>query len=175
MTVPVIAVVGYSDTGKTTVASSLIQALTARGYRIAAVKHGAHGHDVERPASDSARLFEAGASKVVISSPGQLTSIEKTQADTALEDVVASLGTSYDLVVAEGFKGSSVPKVLVTREGYSTPSPENVLAVIGDHKADGDMPFYAFQEMESLASLIQDQMLGGLEGPQGLKTKGVSQ
>ncbi|MFH1560185.1 MAG: molybdopterin-guanine dinucleotide biosynthesis protein B [Chloroflexota bacterium] len=169
MTLPAIAVVGYSDTGKTTVASSLVQTLVARGYRIAAVKHCPHGHKVDRPSTDSARLFAAGADKVVATSPGLLTSMEVTQVDTSLEAIVASLESSdysYDLVVAEGFKGSSAPKILVMGEEHLSPSPQNVIAIIGDHKTAGKVPSYTFQELDALANQVQDQMLkGATEAP----------
>lgn len=166
MTLPTIAIVGYSDAGKTTVASSLIQTLVARGYRIVAVKHCAHGHEVDRPSTDSARLFAAGAGRVVMSSPGLLTSIEATQMDTPLEAIAASLDSSdssYDLVVAEGFKGSSVPKVLVMGEERLSPSPQNVIAVVGDHRTAGEVPSYTFQEVDALADQLQSQMLEGPE------------
>ena len=67
MTLPVIAVVGLSNSGKTRVAAALIQILASKGLRIAAVKHASHGHQVDRPATDSTRLFAAGAAKIVIS------------------------------------------------------------------------------------------------------------
>ena len=79
MTVPIIAIVGLSNSGKTLVAKALIQKLVDRGYRIAAVKHSPHGHQVDRPGTDSAHLFEAGAARVIISSPDQRTSIERTE------------------------------------------------------------------------------------------------
>ena len=61
MTPPVVAIIGPPDSGKTMVAVALIELLAARGYRIAAVKHSAHGHRVDRPATDRARLYAAGA------------------------------------------------------------------------------------------------------------------
>ena len=160
MSLPVIAIVGTSNSGKTTVASALIQTLVARGYRIAAIKHGHHGHQLDRPGTDSARLLAAGARSVTLSSPGQLSSIELTQADAALDEIVASLDSSYDLVVAEGFKGSPVPKVLVAGEEALSPPPENVIAVVGNGPAVDGAPSYGIQELDGLASHIQDQVMG---------------
>ena len=64
MTTPVIAVVGYADSGKTTVAAALIQILSGEGYEVAAVKHCPHGHDVDREGSDTQRMGQAGAAAV---------------------------------------------------------------------------------------------------------------
>lgn len=154
--IPVIAIVGYSDSGKTRVATFLIQALTARGCRIAAIKHCHHGHQVvDRPSSDSTRLSRAGAIKTILSSPGQITSIEYTSGDTTLEEIVASLDNNYDLVVAEGFKKSTVPKVLVLGEKPIS-MPQNVIALVSDQKRmnDESMPCYNFTELDKLAGQI---------------------
>lgn len=161
MTPPVIAVVGYSNSGKTRVAAALIRTLTAQGYRIAAVKHCHQGHQVDPAGKDSARLFAAGAACVVASSPGQLTSILRVEADTPLEKIVASLDWRYDLVVAEGFKGSGVPKVLVLGKEPIAPLPQNVVAVVGDRKGVEDAPFYSFQELDRLAEKIKELLLDG--------------
>ncbi len=70
MAPPIVAVVGLSDSGKTNVAASLVAALAGQGYRVAAVKHCPHGHESDRPSSDTDRLYEAGAVTVAASSPG---------------------------------------------------------------------------------------------------------
>ncbi|MEE9162519.1 MAG: molybdopterin-guanine dinucleotide biosynthesis protein B [Candidatus Neomarinimicrobiota bacterium] len=160
VTPPVIAIVGPSGSGKTRVATTLIRMLVDRGYRIAAVKHAAHGHQVDRAGTDSVRLFQAGAGRVVVSSPGQVTAIEQTRGETRLEDIVASLDSSYELVVAEGFKNSAVAKVLVLAPEMPSPSPENVIAVVGDCGGAENVPCYTFQELDGLASQIQEQIMG---------------
>jgi molybdopterin-guanine dinucleotide biosynthesis protein B len=157
----VIAIVGLSDSGKTRVATALIRVLVDRGYRIAAVKHAAHGHQADREGADSDRLFQAGAGKVIVSSPGQMTAIEQTRGDTRLEDIVASLDPSYELVVAEGFKNSAVAKVLVLGPEMPSPSPDDVIAMVGDCGDVADVPRYTLQELDGLASQIQERIMGG--------------
>lgn len=68
MTPPVIAIVAPSGSGKTGVAAALIRMLVDRGYRIAAVKHAVHCHQVDLAGTDSDRLFQAGADRVIVSS-----------------------------------------------------------------------------------------------------------
>lgn len=165
MTPPVIAIVGPSGSGKTRVATDLIQRLVALGYRVAAVKHCPHGHQVDRPGTDSARLFGAGATKVVISSPGHLTAIERTEGDILLDTIVASLDPSYDdpsydLVVVEGFKGSTVPKVLVLGGETALPLLQNVIAVVGGRGGIAyQVPCYSFQELGGLAGHIRCRVM----------------
>ncbi len=158
---PVVAVVGYSNSGKTTVATTLIHALTKLGLRIAAVKHCHDGHQLEIARKDSAALFAAGASRTIVVSPGQVTSVQRTIGDTTLEEIVGSLESGYDLVIAEGFKASSVPKVLVCGEEAVQPPPSNVIAVVGDQPEEGDTPCYSFTELDGLVQQILDQLLCG--------------
>ena len=158
---PVVAVVGNSNSGKTTVAESLIAALAARGYRVAAIKHCPHGHDINRAQSDTHRMFEAGANTVIASSPDQRTRVDRTDGDTPLESIISTLGSGVDLVVAEGFKQSAVPKVLVVRGG-SPPTVENVIATVGDSqdgRPNGEVPAYGFEEADKLASQLIAQVL----------------
>ena len=46
--IPIISIVGKSDSGKTTLIEKLVPELTRRGYRIATVKHDIHGFEVDR-------------------------------------------------------------------------------------------------------------------------------
>ncbi|MBI4203264.1 MAG: molybdopterin-guanine dinucleotide biosynthesis protein B [Chloroflexi bacterium] len=154
MTVPVIAIVGYSNTGKTTTASALVAVLTRRGYRIAAVKHAHGGHRLEPALKDSEKLFAAGAAKVITSSSGQVSATERVEGDLSLEGVLALAGDGYDLVVAEGYKGSSAPKVLVIRPGIPLPQVDSVIAWVTDGPAMGDVPAFSPNQMEELADFL---------------------
>lgn len=159
MNPPIVAVVGYSNSGKTTVAAAIIRCLSEQGHRIAAVKHAPHGHRVDKKGSDSDRLYEAGAVAVVVASPGQVTSVVQTGGDMPLEQIVASLGPGYDLVVAEGFKESSVPKVLVTSGSESTPRVQDIIAVVGEGGGSLDVPRYTLQETDGLAQQVRAQVM----------------
>lgn len=153
---PVVAVVGYSDAGKTRVVAALVEALTHQGFRVAAVKHCPHGHEADRLGSDTDRLSKAGAVTVVASSPGRLTKIEQVNGDSPLETIVSAIGCGADIVIAEGFKSSAVPKVLV---GSSPPPVENVIAHVSGKPKSWDLPTYTFDELDGLAGQIRRQFL----------------
>ncbi len=159
MELPVLAIVGLSGSGKTRVARALLQALTVRGYRIAAVKHCPHGYQLDRPSSDSARLLAAGAARVFLTSPGQRATIDAVDPDPSLEAIAASLGNIYDLLLAEGFKQSAVPKVLVLGKEALSPQPGQVIATVGEPGMATDAPHYGFEEMDRLADQVQQQLL----------------
>jgi hypothetical protein len=50
-------------------AARLVTELTGRGYAITAIKHAHESFDIDHPGRDSYRLREAGARRVVLSSP----------------------------------------------------------------------------------------------------------
>lgn len=158
MSFPVIAIVGSSDSGKTRVAVRLVEILTRRGRRIAAIKHCPHGHDSQPAASDTGRLLAAGAAHVRAVSPRITTAVERTSAEQSLEAIAADLAFEYDLVIAEGFKGSAVPKVLVTSDRPLSQTPSHVIATVGEAAARG-VPAFSFEQIDDLASLVESEFV----------------
>lgn len=113
---PVIGFAGYSGSGKTTLAVQVVAIIRSTGYKVAVVKHDAHGHYREASGSDSGRYVDAGADAVVIVSKGRTIHIARTDGDgeSSLDDVIAGL-SGYDLIVVEGFKAEPHPKIVVYR------------------------------------------------------------
>jgi len=145
---PVVAVVGASGSGKTTLITRLIQILTARGYRVGALKHTHHNFEIDRPGKDSFAMKAAGAVKVGLVSPHKLALLSDLASEPSLEEVVALYFRDVDLVLAEGFKGAHVPKILVRRgDGLEA---SNVIAT-----ATGSQP----DEAERLADLLEVRFL----------------
>jgi molybdopterin-guanine dinucleotide biosynthesis protein MobB len=117
---PVLAVCGWSGSGKTTLLRAVISDLVARGLSVAAVKHAAHGFDVDPEGKDSDRLFRAGAD-VFLRGPQE--SLIRTRTDD-LPAVLGSLLGAYDLVLVEGHKRTPLPKVWLASESEGEPPPE---------------------------------------------------
>src|SRR3989304_2506842 len=99
--VPVICVVGKSDTGKTTFLEKLIPELNARGYRVAVVKHDTHGFDLDKPGKDTWRLTQAGSYATVISSADKLAIIKRVDEEATLDEIAAMIGDDVDVVLTE--------------------------------------------------------------------------
>ena len=156
MPTPVIAMSGFSNSGKTGVATSVIRILTDRGYRVGAVKHCHNGIDFDPPDSDTARLGEAGAAGVMASSPGRVYVMERTPDDPTLESLLGRFEDGdVDVIIAEGYKSSGVPKVLVIGADMKYPDVENAFAV-GCVKESGGpaLPKFCFDESEKLVDMI---------------------
>ena len=63
----IISLIGWSNTGKTTLTVKLIEEMTRRGYRIAALKNSHHHLKMDKPGSDTDLFAQAGASGVGLS------------------------------------------------------------------------------------------------------------
>lgn len=164
----VFTVVGASGTGKTRVAVALVRSLVRRGYRVAAIKHAPHGHEMDRVGSDTDRLFDAGASAVMAASPGGASArYQQPAPDRPLEDIVAWWGPDCDVVIAEGFKQSRVPKVLVEGGDTGPTRISNIVARVDGHGASADeVPVFTFEQMDELADLLERMMSTSLpDGP----------
>jgi molybdopterin-guanine dinucleotide biosynthesis protein B len=61
--VPIVSIVGKTNSGKTTLIEGLVLELKKRGYRVGVIKHDVHGvklSDVDTEGKDTWRLKKAG-------------------------------------------------------------------------------------------------------------------
>ena len=116
---PVLAFVAYSGTGKTTLIEKLIQQFTQRGLRVSVIKHTHHHFDIDRPGKDSYRHREAGAGEVLLVSDQRWVLMHELK-ETAVPTVEEQLSklSPCDLVIVEGFKKASIPKIELWREDH---------------------------------------------------------
>ena len=59
-----VAVVGKSDSGKTTLIEKLVPELIRLGLRVGTIKHDAHSFEIDHPGKDSWRHGQSGASRL---------------------------------------------------------------------------------------------------------------
>ncbi|MNZ96569.1 Molybdopterin-guanine dinucleotide biosynthesis adapter protein [compost metagenome] len=108
----IIQIVGYKNSGKTTLISRLIPILNDLNYKIAVIKHDVHGFDSDVEGTDTYKLRQAGALATAITSPWRTAIMEERE--TSVQSLVDYF-REYDLVILEGFKQEEYPKlVLVT-------------------------------------------------------------
>lgn len=113
----VISFIAKSGTGKTTLLEQVISELKNRGYRLGVVKHDAHNFDIDKPGKDSYRFSAAGADTMLITSSEKLAMVKKHDQSPEIEELVETYFDDVDLVLTEGFKHSSLPKIEVHRKG----------------------------------------------------------
>jgi molybdopterin-guanine dinucleotide biosynthesis adapter protein len=128
----VIGIAGYKKSGKTTLVERLVAEFTARGLAVATVKHAHHAFDIDHKGRDSWRHRAAGSHEVAIVSDRMWAIIHPLhdEPEPALDDVLAKMAPS-DLVIVEGYKRESYPKIEV--RGPATNHPD-----LAPGRPDGD-------------------------------------
>ena len=158
MDVPIVAITGYSDSGKTTLIEKLIPRLVARGLKIGTIKHDTHGFDLDHQGKDSYRHKRAGASTTVIAAPHQIGMVKDVATEPDLEELAELYLSDVDLIVAEGYKGSRGPKIEVYRKGqrerlFGRPK-DGLIAVACDCEVETEVPRFDLNDVEAIADFI---------------------
>lgn len=117
-----IGLAGWSGAGKTTLLVKVIPVLVARGLRVSTLKHAHHSFDIDRPGKDSYEHRMAGASEVLIGSAGRWALMHelRDEPEPALPELLKRL-SPVDLVIVEGYKRDSHPKLEVHRAEVGKP------------------------------------------------------
>ena len=99
-----IAVIGWKNSGKTTLVSRLVAHLRKKKFKVGVVKHAHHSFDIDHPNTDSYKIREAGSYKTTIVSEKRLAHIEeKISPEIDIEDLI-KLNEGCDILIFEGFK-----------------------------------------------------------------------
>ena len=161
--IPIISIVGKSDSGKTTLIEKLIPELTRRGHRVATVKHDIHGFEVDREGKDSWRHKQAGAHTVVISSPHKVALIRDVEKDLTLDEIRDKLVQDVDLILSEGYKKDVQPKIEIFRKEKHKEllctKEDHLVAIASNQKFDMGVPCFGLEDMKGLADFIEKEFL----------------
>lgn len=160
---PIVCIVGASDSGKTTFLEKLIPELSGRGYRIGTVKHDTHGFEMDREGKDTWKHRKAGAGTIAISSPDRVATIRATEGEMDLTEVAARYFWNEDILITEGFKRSHYPKIEVFRTSVE-PTPicgpkDNLMAVVTDDAIQASVPSFHFEDVAGVADFIEERFL----------------
>ena len=157
--IPIVSIVGKSDSGKTTLIEKLLPELVRRGYRIATVKHDVHGFEVDREGKDSWRHKKAGAHTVIISSPQKVALIRDVKRDMTLEELRAKFIQDVDLILSEGYKKDIQPKIEVFRKEKHKEllckKEDNLVAIVSDRAFRVGVPCFGLDDMKGLGDFIE--------------------
>ena len=99
-----IAVIGWKNSGKTTLVSRLVAHLRKKKFKVGVVKHAHHTFEIDHPNTDSYKIREAGSYKTTIVSEKRLAHIEeKISPEIDIEELI-KLNNGCDILIFEGFK-----------------------------------------------------------------------
>ena len=118
----VFGVIGWKNAGKTTLMERLVAEIAGRGFGVSTVKHAHHSFDVDHAGKDSWRHREAGAREVLVAAGHRwaLMSELRDAPEPPLAVLLEKL-SPVDLVLIEGYKRDSHPKIEAWRAATGAP------------------------------------------------------
>ena len=171
MTPPLFGVVGWKNSGKTTLMSRLIAELARRGYAVSVIKHAHANFEIDHQGRDSFKMREAGACQVALSSPKRFAVMrELGDAPEMSFAEVLSFAGPCDLVLVEGFKREAFPKIEIRRDGAASREPlhgdfPQVVAIASDRPDEekDKLPTFQLDDIGGIADFIVAHL--GLKRP----------
>ena len=158
----ILAVSGVKNSGKTTVLEGLVARLSARQLKVAVIKHDGHRFAPDRPGTDTFRHLAAGACGAAVFDGEKFQLVRRT---AVTERELIPLFPDADLILLDGFKGSSWPKVEVVRAGISEGpvcDPATLLALVTDLPLSlPGVPVLGLEDGDGLAQLVAAYVKGG--------------
>jgi molybdopterin-guanine dinucleotide biosynthesis protein B len=168
---PLFGVVGWKNSGKTTLMVGLVSELTRRHYAVSVIKHAHASFEIDHPGRDSFKLREAGAHQVALSSPRRFALMRELRdaPEMPFEEVLDYAGPA-DLVLIEGYKRAAFPKIEIRRDGAASRESlhgtvPQIVAIASDHpEIENDpLPSFHLEDIAGMADFIVDYL--GLRQP----------
>lgn len=166
--VPVFTVTGWSNSGKTTFMTKVVEILTNAGVSIGVIKH--HGHrsvEVDKEGKDTWKYEHMGANPVILATDLQYAVFVSTPERRATRDeLVARIQDDVQLIIVEGFRADADGAIEVSRKATGKGpklSPEERIALVSDDeelieqvRAEGK-PVFGLEDYEQMAQYLCDK------------------
>jgi molybdopterin-guanine dinucleotide biosynthesis protein B len=169
----VIAVVGSKKSGKTTTIEKMIEELTKRGYKVAAIKHVSEPNfTIDTARKDTWKFAQSGAKTTISVAANEVATIEKVQLKSLSLETLLKKCRGNDVVFVEGLKKlvvtkKNVSKIVVVKSMkeamHALESFKPILAFSGPYSTEAlgfEIPYAdALKNPEKLADIIEDELL----------------
>jgi len=169
----IIAVVGSRQSGKTTAIETIIQGLTKRGRRVAAIKHiPEEDFTMDKEQKDTWRYAKSGAQIVASVAPHEIAIIRKIDTTKfSLDQIARICENNFDLLILEGFrklveKEPTVQKIIAAKTIEEVLDASKrykpILAFVGPLPSQTtklQIPYVnLFREPEKLVNLVNEKL-----------------
>jgi len=160
-----ISICGYSNSGKTTLITRLIENLSSK-FDIGYIKHDVHKFEIDKEGKDTHRAWSSGASHISISNSHHTAYIHK---ESPTQRETQSAFNDCDFIFLEGLKKARVNKLVLIDEkkeileSVSRGEIDNVIGFAGPEKAvkslPVDAPYFNRNDIPGIANFIRQHFL----------------
>lgn len=160
----VVALVGPSNSGKTGLICRLVGWFQSQGLEVAVLKHS-HKLNLGDQVKDTGRYRRAGARNLALAGPGLLQITRCLPEDPSVEQVLAAWAPDADLILVEGYKSSSLPKIALVGSQLEKVLPDysQVIALVSAEPCESLLPVFAPHQVAELGRFIHNFLFSRLE------------
>ena len=138
----IIGFYGFSNTGKTTLLTKIIEKLSVKKYKVASIKQTIHSYSIDSPGKDTWKHAEAGSGLVGFQTSIETSFIVKKQLSIEKIIQIVNCIDCFDIILVEGARDKNIKKI---RLDETTPLRENTIVTF-----DGDV--------NKILSIIEKQL-----------------
>ncbi|MDY6842765.1 MAG: molybdopterin-guanine dinucleotide biosynthesis protein B [Thermodesulfobacteriota bacterium] len=161
--IPIVSIVGRSNTGKTTLIEKVVAELKRRGYRVAVVKHNMNDFEIDSEGKDTYRHKKAGADIVIIASSKKVAMIKDVEREYAIAEIRKQFICDVDLIITEGYKHDTQPKieVLISSRGDEPLChvQDNLIATVSDTQFNSKVLNFNRDEIVEITDFLEKRLL----------------
>ncbi|MDH4222037.1 MAG: molybdopterin-guanine dinucleotide biosynthesis protein B [candidate division Zixibacteria bacterium] len=158
----ILLVVGRKKRGKTTLVEKLVPEFKKRGYKVGTIKYTTMSHQFDTPGKDSFRHTQAGAGTTLVLSPDNIALFSSDLRRKEPQELFKLFFQDYDLILGEGFKNSSFPKIEILDSSKDTEplcsAKDNLIALVCSKKSGYSVPVFSLEQIEQLADFLDKRL-----------------
>lgn len=157
-----IGVIGWKNSGKTTLVSKLVKYFSSLNLKVGVIKHAHHSFDIDHPNTDSYKIRKSGAFKTTIVSNKRLAVIEERVDDNEIDlKSIIDMNKDCQILILEGFKkNNDIPKIEVflkkNKKEYLYKNVEKVKLLVTDDDKSHPLKVLSHDQIPLIAKFIQD-------------------
>lgn len=149
-TVKILQVVGYKNSGKTTLISRWVRLLRGNGLSVAVLKHHGHGGKPLLPneATDTMKFYNSGANVSVVAGGGAVQAVWNNE-PSFQQLVKLATFDEPDVLLIEGYKQEDEQKVVLLRnkqDWIELQKLTNMKLVVGNAEIPDDLEYISSRE-----------------------------
>ena len=157
-----IGVIGWKNSGKTTLVSKLVKYFSSLNLKVGVIKHAHHSFDIDHPNTDSYKIRKSGAFKTTIVSNKRLAVIEERAEDNEIDlKSIIDMNKDCQILILEGFKkNNDIPKIEVflkkNKKEYLYKNVEKVKLLVTDDDKSHPLKVLSHDQIPLIAKFIQN-------------------